>query len=212
MLTSWKKSYDKPREHIKKQRHYIVNQGLSSQRYGFSRSHVWMWELDNKKSWASKSWFHQTEVLERTLESSLDSKEIKWANPKRNQPWIFIERTDAEAEALILWMPDGKIQLIGKDPDAGKDWRQEKETTEDEMVGWHHRLDGHECEWTPEVGDGQGGLACYNSWGCKESDTTEWLNWTELIPSLTSNVILMLFGRTASQYFPPIFILNFRFC
>ena len=177
MLTSWKKSYDKPREHIKKQRHYIVNQGLSSQRYGFSRSHVWMWELDNKKSWASKSWFHQTEVLERTLESSLDSKEIKWANPKRNQPWIFIERIDTETETPILWLPDVKNWLTGKDPDAGKDWRQEeKGTTEEKMVGLHYQVNGHESEQTLGDSEGQGSLMCCSLWSHKELDMTEWLN------------------------------------
>ena len=102
-------------------------------------------------------------------------------HPKGNQSWIFIGRTDAEAETPILWAPDAMSWLIGKDPDAGKDWRQEeKGTTEDEMAGWHHRLDGHEFEWTLGVGDGQGGLACCNSWGHKEPDTTEWLNWTEV--------------------------------
>ena len=106
---------------------------------------------------------------------------IKLFNSKGNQYWIFIGRTDAEAEAPILWPPDVKSRLTGKDPYAGKDWRQKKGTTEDEMARWHHRLDGHEFEWTQGVGDGQGGLACCDSWGHKESDTTEWLNWTELI-------------------------------
>ena len=119
-------------------------------------------------------------VLENTLESPLDSK-IKPVNPKGNQSWIFIGRTDAENEAPILWPPDAKNWLTGKDPDAGKDWRQEeKGTTEDEMVGWHHWLDGHESEQALGVGDGQGSLACYSPWGCKELDMTEWLNWTEL--------------------------------
>ena len=120
-------------------------------------------------------------VLEETLESPLGYKEIKQVNPKGNQLWIFIRRTDAEAEASILWPPDAKSQLTGKDPDAGKDWGQEeKVVTENEMAGWHHQLDGHEFEWTLVFGDGQGGLACCNSWGRKESDMTEWLNWTEL--------------------------------
>ena len=144
MLPCWKKSYDQPRQHIKKQRHYFVNKGPCSQGYGFSRGHVWMWELDHKESWAPTNWCFWTVVLERTLESPLDSKEIKPVNPKENQPRIFIGRTDAEAS--ILWPSDVKSQLIGKDPDAGKDWRREKGTTEDEMVGWHHWLDGHEFE------------------------------------------------------------------
>ena len=118
-------------------------------------------------------------VLEKTLESPLDYKEIKAVNPKGNQSWAFTGRTDAEAETPILWPPDVKSQLIGKDPDAGKDWRQEeKGTTEDEMVGWHHWLDGHEFEQAPGVGDRQGGLECCSPWGRKESDTAERLNWT----------------------------------
>ena len=116
----------------------------------------------------------------RTLESPLNCKEIQLVNHKENQSWIFIGRTGAEAKTPILWPPDAKSWLIGKDPDAGKDWGQEeKGTTEDEMVGWHHGLDGRESEWTPGDGDGQGGLACCSSWGCKELDTTEQLNWTE---------------------------------
>ena len=119
------------------------------QSYGFSSSHVWMWELDHKEGWAPKNWHFLNVVLEKTLQSPLDIKEIKPVNPKENQPWIFIGRTDAEAEAPIIWPPDAKGQLIGKDPDAGKDWRQEeKGTTEDEMVGWHHRLNEHEFEQT----------------------------------------------------------------
>ena len=118
--------------------------------------------------------------LERTLESPLDCKETQPVTPKGNQSWMFIERTDAEAEAPILWPPDAKNWVIWKDLDAGKDWGQvEKGTTEDEMVGWHHRHNGHGFGWTPGVGDGKGGLACCNSWGRKESDTTERLNWTE---------------------------------
>ena len=142
MLTPWKKSYDQPRQHIKKQRHYFTNKGPSSQSYGFSSSHVWMWESDHKESWVLKNWCFQIVVLEKTLESPLDCKEIKPVNSKGNQSWIFIGRTDAEAS--ILWPPDKKNWLIGKDPDAGKVWgQQEKGTTEDEMFGWHHRVSGH---------------------------------------------------------------------
>ena len=134
-----------------------------------------------KKAERQKNWCFWTVVLEKTLENPLDCNEIQPVHPKRNQAWVFIGRTDVEAEAPIFWLPDVKNELIGKDPDAGKDWRQEERvTTEDEMVGWHHWLNGHEFEWTPGVGDGQGGLACCGSWGRKESDTTEWLNRTEL--------------------------------
>ena len=126
----------------KKQRHHFANKGLSSQSYGFSSGHVWMWELDHKESWVLKNWCFWTVVLQKTLESPLDSKEIKPVNPKGNQSWIFIGRTDAEAETAVLWVPDVKNWLIGKDPDAGEDWRQEeKGTTEDEMVGWNHSMD-----------------------------------------------------------------------
>ena len=133
---SLKKSYDKHKKMIKKQKHHFANKGPYSQSYGFSSSHVWMWELDNKEGWAVKNWCFQTVVLEKTLESSLECKEIKPVNPKGNQPWIFIGRTDAEAEAPVLQPPDMKSQLIGKDLDARKDWEQEeKRVTEDEMVG-----------------------------------------------------------------------------
>ena len=168
MLALWKKGYDQPRQHIKKQRHYFANKGLSSKSYGFSISHVWMWELDCKESWTPKSWWFWTVVLEKTLESPLDFKEIQPANAKGNQSLVFIGRTDAEAEAEILWPPDAKNWLTGKDLDAGKDWRQEeKGTTEDEMVGWQHRLDGHEFEQAPGVGDGYGSLVCCSPWGCR---------------------------------------------
>ena len=177
-LAPWKKSYDQPREHIKKQIHYFADKGPYSQSYGFSSSRVWMWELDYKESWAPKNWCFWTVVLEKTPESHWDCKEIKPVNPKGNQSWIFTGRTDAEAP--ILWLPDVKNGLVGKDPDAGKDWRRkEKGTTEDETVGWHHRLNGHEFEQAPEVGDGQGSLACCSPWGCKELDMTERLNWIE---------------------------------
>ena len=139
-----------------------------------------MWELDCEESWAQKNWCFWTVVLEKTLESTLDYKEIQPVYPKGDQSGVFFGRTDVEAEILILWPPDMQSSLIWKDPDAGKDWRQEeKGTTEDEMVGWHHRLNGCGFGWIPEVGDGQGGLACCSSWGHKESDMTEWLNWTE---------------------------------
>ena len=142
-----KRSYDQPRQHIKKQRHYFANKCPSSQSYGFSSSHVWMWELDYKESWVPKNWWFWTVVLEKTLESPLDSKEIQPVHPKAHQSWIFIGRTDAEAETLILWPPDVKNWLIGRDSDAGKDWRREKKRmTEDEVVGWHHQLNGHEFE------------------------------------------------------------------
>ena len=124
MFAPWKKSYDEPRQHIKKQRHHFAKKGLPSQSYGFSSSHVWMWELDHKNGWAPKNWCFQ--IVEKTLESSLDSKEMKPVNPKGNQSWIFIGRTDAEAEAPIVCLPDAKSQLSGKDPDAGKDWGQEE--------------------------------------------------------------------------------------
>ena len=146
-LALCKKSYDQLRQHIKKQRHYFVNKGPSSQSYGFSNSHVWMWELDYKESWALKNWCFWTMVLEKTLENPLDCKKIQPVYPKGNQSWIFIERTDTEAEILILWPPDAKNWLIWKNPDAGKDWRQEeKGMTEDQMVGWYHRLNRHEFE------------------------------------------------------------------
>ena len=136
-------------------------------------------KLDNKESWMLKNWCFWTVVLEKTLESPLDCREIKPVHPKGNHSCIFIRRIDAEAETPIFWQPDVKSQFIGKDPDSGKDWRQEKGTTEDEMVGWHHRLDGHEFQQALGVGDGQGSLACCSPWGRKELDMTEWLNWTD---------------------------------
>ena len=139
-----------------------------------------MWELDYKESWVPKNWSFWTIVLEKTFESPLDFKEIQPVNPKGNQSWIFIGRTDAEAETPVLWPPDVKNWLIGKDPDAGKDWRrEEKGTTEEGMVGWHHWLNRHEFEQTPGDVEGQGSLVCCSPWGRKESDMTEQLNWTD---------------------------------
>ena len=140
-----------------------------------------MLEFDYKESWVPKNWWFWTVVSEKTLESPLDWKEIQPVHPKGDQSWMFIGRTDIEAETQIAWPCNAKNWLTGKGPDAGKDWRrEEKGMTEDGMVGWHHRLNGHEFELTPGVGDGQGGLACCSTWGCKESDMTEQLNWTEL--------------------------------
>ena len=134
MLTPWKKSYDQPRQHIEKQKRYFATKDLSSQSYGFASGHVWMWELDYKESWELKNWYFWTAVLEKTLESPLDCKEIQLVHPEGDQSWIFIGRTDAEAETPILLVPDAKNWLIGKDPDAGKDWRwEEKGITKDEV-------------------------------------------------------------------------------
>ena len=136
---TWKESFDQPRQHIKKQRYYFANRGPSSQGYGFSSGHVWMWELGYKESWALKNWCFWTMVLEKTPESPLYCKEIQPIHPKAYQSWVLIGGTDAEAEVPILWPPDGNSWLIGKDPDVGKDWGQEeKRMIEDEMGGWHH--------------------------------------------------------------------------
>ena len=158
---------------ILKSRFYFADKCLSSQSYGFSSSHVWMWELDYKESWAPKNWCFWTVVLEKTLESPLDCKEIQPVHPKGDQSWVFTGRADVEAETSILWSPDVKSWLIWKDLDAGKDWGQEDR--ERQRVRW---LDGiTRFGWTLGAGDGQGGLACCSSWGHKESDMTEWLNW-----------------------------------
>ena len=139
-----------------------------------------MWELDHQEWWVMNWWFW-TVVLDKTLESPLDYKEIQQVNAKGNQSWLFIGQTDAKTEAPILWPTDVKNLLIRKDLITGKDWRQEeKRTIEDQKTGWHHWLDKHEFEQAPGVGEGQGSLACCSPWGCKESDMTQWLNWTEL--------------------------------
>ena len=179
---SLEESYDKPRQYIKKQRHYFTNKGPSCQSYGFSSSYVWMWELDYKESWELKHWCFWTVVLEKTLESPLDCKEIQPVHSKGDQSWIVIERTDAEAETLILWALDSKNWLIWKDPDAGKDWRHNLQSEGGDRGGdgWMASLTQWTWVW---VGSGSWGwtgrLACYSPWGRKESDTTEWLNWTE---------------------------------
>ena len=140
-----------------------------------------MWDLDYKESWMQKNWCFWTVVLEKTLESPKDCEEIQPVHPQGDQSCVFIGRTDVKAETPILWPLDVKNWLTGKDPDAGKDWgKEEKGTTEDEMVGWHHRLNGHRFGWIPGVGDRQGGLAYCSSWGSKELDMTEWLNWTDI--------------------------------
>ena len=153
---------------------------LYSQSYGFSSSHVWIWELDHKEGWVPKNDCFWTMVLEKTLESPLDCKEIKPVSPKGNQFWIFIGRTDAKAEAPIVWPPDRKSWLIGKDPDAGIDWGQKgKRVTKDEMIRWHHQLNGHEFKQTPGDSEGQGSLAC-----CSHGVTKSWTwlsDWTTII-------------------------------
>ena len=151
----------KPRHHIKKQRHHFAKKGPYSQSYGFSSSHIQTWELDHKEAWALKNRCFWTVVLEKTLESPLDCKEIKPVNPKENQPWIFIGKT--VAEALILWPPYSVSRLTGKDPDAGKDWGQEEKRAEDQMTGWHHWLSGHEFEQTQGDNEGQGSLVWCSS-------------------------------------------------
>ena len=194
--------YDQLRQHIKKQRHYFADKGPSSQSYGVSSGHVWMWELDYKESWVLKNWCFWTVVLEKTLESPLDCKEIQPVNPKENKSWLFIGRTDAETEAPVLWSPDVKSWLIRKDPDARKDWRQEeKGTTEDEMVGWHHWLNEHEFEQALGVGDGQGSLACCSPLAHKKSDITEWLNWTDEGNEMEApDFVLSIFTNLSMMY------------
>ena len=163
MLAPWEKSYDQPKQCIKSRDITLP-----------TKVHIVMWELDHKEDWALKNWCFQIVVLEKTLESPFDSKQITLVNPKGNQSWIFIGRTDAKAETPILRPPDVKSWLIGKDPDAGKEWRQEeKGMTEDEMVGWHHWLNGHEFEQTLGDSEGLGSLACCSPWGHKKLDITE---------------------------------------
>ena len=179
MLTPWQESYDQPREHIKKQRYYFANKGPSSQGYGFSSSHVWMWELDYKESWEPKNWCFELWCWRRLLR-------VPWTARRSNQSILKEISPGCSLEGLMLKL---KLQYFGhlmwrvdsvEKTDAGRDWGwEEKGTTEDEMAGWHHWLVGHGFDWTPGVGDGQGGLTCCDSWGRKESVTTERLNWTE---------------------------------
>ena len=176
-LAPSKKSYDQTGEHVKKQRDITW---LTKVR--LAKDVVFPIVMNECENWTIKKggpfW---NVVLEKTLESPLNCKEILPVNCKVNQSWIYVGRTDADTETPILWPPDAKNSLLGKDPDAGKDWRQEeKGTTEDEMVGWHHWLDGWEFEQALGVGDGQKNLACCSPWDWKESDMTEWLNWTDL--------------------------------
>ena len=152
-----------------------------------------MWELDYEEGWVLKNWCFWSVVLEKTLEIPLDCKEIQSVHSEGDQPWDFFGRNNAKAETLVLWLPHAKSWLIGKEFDAGKNWGQEKKRmTEDEMAGWHHWLDGRESEWTLGVGDGQRGLACCDSWGRKESDTTERLNWTELRWQISDEIWMKL--------------------
>ena len=182
MLAPWKKSYDKTRQCIKKQRHYFADKGPLSQSYGFSSSHVWIWELDHKESWVPKNWCFWIVVLERLLK-------VPWTARRSNQSILKENSPEYSLEGLILKLKLHTLATWCKeptDPDAGKDWRQEKKgTTEDEMVGWHHQLDGYEFEQAPGVGDGQGSLECCSPWCHKESDRTEWLNWADAMLQFT---------------------------
>ena len=180
MLTRWKENYDQPRQHIIKQRYYFANKSSSSRGFGFSSGYVWMWELDYKESWVPKNRCFWTVVLEKTLESPLDYREIQPVHPKGHQSWVFIGRTDVEAETPILWLPDAKRWLICKDPDAGKDWRwEEKGTTEDEVVRWHYWLNGNEFVWIwSSWWTGRPGLLRFTGSQRIRHDWVTELNWT----------------------------------
>ena len=196
-ITPWKKSNDQHRQYIQKQRRYFADLGPASQGYGFSCGHVWMWELYCDEGWAPKNWCFWTVVLEMTLESPLDCKEILPVHSEGDQPWDFFGRNGAEAETPVLWPPHAKSWLIGKDSDAGRDWGQEeKGTTEDEMAGWHHWLNGRESKWT------LGGLACCDSWGRRVGhDWATELNWRESqVTSVTWFSLLTKWQRSDIQW------------
>ena len=194
MLATWKKSYDEPKQCIEKQRHHFANKDPYSQSYGFSDSYVWVWVLDLEKGWALKNRCFWTVVLEKSLESPLKCKEIKPVNPKGNQPWKFIARIDAEAEAPKLRPPDVKNWLIKKDPDARKDWRQEeKGMIEIKIVGWHLQLKGHEFEQTPEDGKGQGNLACCSP-GVTKSEI-QLSDWTTILKFIWKRKCVIIANR-----------------
>ena len=209
MLTHWKESDDQPRQHIKKHRHYFANKVVIYFEDANKVVHLvkamvfpvvmYGYELDCKESWAPKNWCFWTVVLENTLESPLDCKEIQPVHPKGDQSWIIIGRTDAEAEAPVLWPPDEKSWLIWKDPDAGKDWGQEEKGQQDEMVCCHHWLNGHRFAKAPGICDGQEHLVCSGLWCYKESDTTERLNWTEL-KSVFESVVDQLHFKSQRCY------------
>ena len=181
MIASWQESHDKLIQCVEKPRHYSANKGPYCQSDGLPSGHLWLWKLNCKEGKMPKTRCLQTVVLEKTPESPLNSKEIKPVNLKGDQPWIFTGRTDAEAEAPILWPPDAKSWLIRNDPDARKDWRQEEKGMTNEMVGWHHWLNGHEFEQALGDGEGQRSLACCSQWGCKLSDRIEQMNNNNLL-------------------------------
>ena len=195
MLAPWKNSYDQPRQHIKNQRHYFANKGLSSQSYGFSSSHLWMWELDYKERWVVKNWCFRTVLLEKTLESLLDCNEIEPVDPKGNQSWIFIGRTDVEAETPILWPRCGELTHL-KRPCC---WERLKAGGEGDNRGWDIWMASPTWwKWVWEssrVGDGQGSLAFCSPWGRKESDITERLNLTEFHRVMSGKGIPAILGK-----------------
>ena len=192
MLTPWKESYDQPRWHIQKQRHYFANKCPSSQGYGFFSGHVWMWELDCEESWAPKNWCFWTVVLEKTLESPPDCKEIQPVHSEGDQPWDFFGRNDAEAETPVVWPPHVKSWLIGKDCDAGRDCRQEeKGTTEDEMAGWHHWLDGRESELWELVMDREAWRAAIHGVTKSRTRLSAWTERTESSFCVLSSLLLL---------------------
>ena len=198
MFAPWKESYKKPRQHVKKQRHYFGDKGPYSQGYGFSSSHVQMWQLDHNVGWTSKSWCFWTVVLEQLLKVPWTARRQNQSLLKEINPEYSLEGLMLKAEVPILWPPDANSQLIGKDPDAGKDWKQnEKRVTEDEMAGWHHRLNGHEFEQTP--GDTEGSLVCWSPWVCKQSDTIEQLKHMTMKQPMVKFKFLALLREPVAQ-------------